>query len=98
MRNALRFTPPGGTVSISAIRAGKTLQITVTDQGPGMAPEEIENMFQPFVRGSDQATGSGFGLGLAIAKRAVERHGGTISAQNVEPHGLRMTVRLPAFN
>ena len=98
VRNALRFTPPGGTVSISAIRAGKTLQITVTDQGPGMAPEEIENMFQPFVRGSDQATGSGFGLGLAIAKRAVERHGGTISAQNVEPHGLRMTVRLPAFN
>ena len=95
VRNALRFTPSGGTVTISTLRRGKALEITVTDQGPGMSAAEIENMFQPFVRGSDQATGSGFGLGLAIAKRAVERHGGTISASNVEPHGLSMTVRLP---
>jgi signal transduction histidine kinase len=52
-------------------------------------------MFQPFVRGADQATGSGFGLGLAIAKRAVERHGGSISVKNASPHGLVMTVSLP---
>ena len=95
VRNALRFTPSGGSVTIATQRKGKMLQITVTDQGPGMSAAEIENMFQPFVRGSDQATGSGFGLGLAIAKRAVERHGGTISAKNVVPHGLSMTVRLP---
>jgi two-component system OmpR family sensor kinase len=95
VRNALRFTPQGGVVSIESHLLGKTLLITVADQGPGMSPKEIENMFQPFVRGADQATGSGFGLGLAIAKRAVERHGGSISVKNATPHGLVMTVNLP---
>ncbi len=97
VRNALRFTPEGGKICISAFNSGKDLVLSVTDQGPGMSDQEIENMFQPFVRGSDQATGSGFGLGLAIAKRAVERHGGSITAANARPHGLCMTVRLPAL-
>ena len=61
----------------------------------GMSDEDIAVMFNPFVRGSNEATGSGFGLGLAIAKRAVKRHGGTISARNADPCGLELTVRIP---
>ena len=60
-----------------------------------MNPEELEKIFEPFVRGKNQPTGGGFGLGLAIAKRAVQRHGGTLTAQNVEPHGLCMRIDIP---
>ena len=69
--------------------------ITVTDSGPGMDPSELEKIFDPFVRGKNQPTGGGFGLGLAIAKRAVQRHGGTLTATNVKPHGLCMRIDIP---
>ncbi len=95
LRNALRYTPEGGTVAVKADAAPDAFAIDIVDQGPGMNPEELEKLFLPFVRGSTEATGTGFGLGLAIAKRAVERHGGTLTAQNVAPHGLKMTIRLP---
>lgn len=95
LRNALRYTPPGGTVRIRATPTDKAFVIAITDEGPGMKSEEIEKLFQPFVRGSTEATGTGFGLGLAIAKRAVQRHGGTLTAENARPHGLTMTLRLP---
>ncbi len=95
LRNALRYTPEGGVVAVEAQTTPDAFTISVTDQGPGMNPEELEKLFLPFVRGSAEATGTGFGLGLAIAKRAVERHGGTLTAENVTPHGLKMTIRLP---
>ena len=97
LRNALRYTPEGGTVDVVAAASEKAFTVSVTDEGPGMKPEELDKLFLPFVRGSTEATGSGFGLGLAIAKRAVERHGGTLTAQNVAPHGLKMTITIP-FN
>ena len=95
LRNALRYTPEGGAVAVEAKTTADAFTISITDQGPGMNPEELEKLFLPFVRGSTEATGTGFGLGLAIAKRAVERHGGTLTAVNVAPHGLKMTIRLP---
>ena len=58
-------------------------------------PSELEKIFDPFVRGKNQPTGGGFGLGLAIAKRAVQRHGGTLTATNVKPHGLCMRIDIP---
>ena len=96
IRNALRFTPEGETVRVHACECNGTITITVTDAGPGIPEEDLRSMFDPFVRGKDQATGSGFGLGLAIARRAVQRHGGSLTAANVAPHGLRMTIELPA--
>lgn len=95
IRNALRFSASGQEVKVAVVPQGDKLLVTVTDAGPGMKPEELTQLFEPFVRGKDQATGNGFGLGLAIAKRAVERHGGTLSAVNIEPHGLQMRIELP---
>lgn len=95
IRNALRFSQSGQTVAVEIRPENGKLLITVTDSGPGMKPEELKQLFDPFVRGKDQATGGGFGLGLAIAKRAVERHGGTLTAINMKPHGLQMRIVLP---
>ena len=95
IRNALRFSKKGDAVRVAAVVRGSTLTITVTDSGPGMKPEELKTIFEPFVRGKDQPTGNGFGLGLAIARRAVERHSGTLTARNIEPTGLEMKIELP---
>ncbi len=95
IRNALRYAPPQSTVEVRLAVEGARVRLTVADHGPGMPPEEISRMFDPFVRGKNQATGNGFGLGLAIAKRAVERHGGTLTAANRAEGGLVMTILLP---
>lgn len=95
VRNALRYSGPNQSVAVTAREEKGHVVITVTDSGPGMDPAELEKIFEPFVRGKNQPTGGGFGLGLAIAKRAVQRHGGTLTAQNVTPHGLCMTIDIP---
>jgi signal transduction histidine kinase len=71
--------------------------VTVSDQGPGIPEDLLPTIFEPFVRVSaarEKDTG-GYGLGLAIAKRAIELHGGTISAQNAAEGGLRVRITLP---
>ena len=95
IRNALRFSPAGSQVTVSAHKSGSMIDIRISDAGPGIAKDDIAQLFEPFVRGSNQATGSGFGLGLAIAKRAAVRHGGSLSARNTTPHGLQMRLTLP---
>ena len=74
------------------IDAGTTL--TIRDQGPGVKPEQLKSLFDPFYRG-DPGNGHGYGLGLAIAKRAVLAHGGTITAANGAGEGLIITIWLP---
>lgn len=97
VRNALRFSPEGGAVRLKAQASGDgSVRIDVEDEGPGMDPAEMSKLFEPFVRGANQATGSGFGLGLAIARQAAHRMRGEISAENRKPHGLRMTFEFPA--
>jgi two-component system, OmpR family, sensor kinase len=95
--NALRCTPSGGRVDIGVYRAGDAAVLQVEDTGPGIAPGDLERMFEPFFRGS-QPQGDGSGLGLSIVKRVVERLGGTIALENIAPSGstgLRVTVHLP---
>ncbi len=95
LRNALRFSPRGGEIAVhvgwgaSAAR----YRIDVEDGGPGVSPERIDALFEPFVRGADP--GPGFGLGLAIARRAVAIHGGSIEARNRDGGGLRVSIELP---
>ena len=73
-------------------QTGTTL--TIRDQGPGVKPEQLKSLFDPFYRG-DPGNGHGYGLGLAIAKRAILAHGGTITAANGAREGLTITIWLP---
>jgi len=96
IRNAVRHTRSGTTVAVSARinpDAG-CLNVWITDQGRGIANERLHSIFQPFERGLSEA-GTGFGLGLAIAARAVEIHGGVIIARNELSGGLTVEISLP---
>ncbi|MET4799648.1 ATP-binding protein [Bradyrhizobium sp. LB11.1] len=96
--NALRFTSVGGRIDVVIYQDGATAVLQIEDTGPGVAPEEIGRIFEPFFRGQ-RPEGDGVGLGLSIVKRIVDRLGGSIEAVNVtEPRrtGLRVLVKLPA--
>ncbi|SIS99303.1 HAMP domain-containing histidine kinase [Insolitispirillum peregrinum] len=97
VRNALRYSPGGGTITVTAApdTVQGTLVITIEDDGPGVADDDLPNLFEPFVRGSNSSSDSGFGLGLAIARRAIEAHQGTISARNRAHGGLAVRIALP---
>ncbi|MCC6302633.1 MAG: HAMP domain-containing protein [Gammaproteobacteria bacterium] len=99
VRNAVHYTREGTAVEIALARDEDDGQvvITVRDHGPGVGEPYLQRIFEPFFRASesrDRASG-GYGLGLAIAKRAVELHGGAIGAVNAPDGGLRVTIRLP---
>lgn len=96
IRNALAHTPVGGCVSVRLERAGSSFTILVEDQGPGVPSPLLERIFEPFFRVPEQAGThrSGFGLGLALARRQVWATGGSIVATNRPEGGLRMTIQL----
>lgn len=97
IRNAVRHTVEGTVVNVSLDCHGEGAEITIRDHGSGVPEERLESVFEPFSRVSDareRSTG-GAGLGLAIARRAVEIHGGTITARNHRDGGLQVTIRLP---
>ena len=96
IRNAVRYTRPGTTVVVSAQvnPDASCVKVWITDQGQGVESERLQSIFQPFERGMNEA-GSGFGLGLAIAARAVEMHGGKIMARNEPSGGLTVEISLP---
>jgi signal transduction histidine kinase len=97
--NALRYVPPGGTVTVAARRAGPDVELCVTDSGPGIPVSERAKVFERFHRVPGDAT-PGTGLGLAIVKKIVERHHGTISLSDAHPGaappGLAVRIRFPA--
>lgn len=97
VRNAIHHSTSGQKVDVyvSADWDARSFVIRVADEGPGVRQDALQSMFEPFVRLPDAAMGLGFGLGLAIAKRAITAHGGSIEAQNREERGLLMTIRLP---
>ncbi|MCB2187547.1 MAG: HAMP domain-containing protein [Deltaproteobacteria bacterium] len=97
VRNALQHSSPGQEVSLAARPdwPAKQFVILVSDQGPGLADQALENLFEPFVQGRGRADGQGFGLGLAIAQRAVLAHGGRIAAANRPEGGLEVQITLP---
>lgn len=96
VRNAIRHSPEGGHVAIRLTPAEDGIALSVTDQGPGVARADLARIFEPFVRISPERseTGIGGGIGLAIARAAVERHGGRISAANADNGGLKVTLHL----
>lgn len=98
VRNALHHTPPKSTVTVTAYqnKASNTLHVTVDDQGSGVPPEELDLIFEPFQRSSKSShERQGYGLGLAIARRAIDSHSGSIRASNRAEGGLRISIELP---
>ncbi|GAB4061792.1 sensor histidine kinase [Uliginosibacterium sediminicola] len=95
LRNALRFSSAAQCVRVDLTMdaAADELVLEVSDQGPGVAPDVLEHIFEPFVRGESGSTG--FGLGLSIVRRAIIAHGGRVSARNGDSGGLSVCVRLP---
>jgi signal transduction histidine kinase/CheY-like chemotaxis protein len=98
LANAAKYTPPGGQVRLSARVEDDDVVLTCEDNGIGLAPELLDRVFEPFVqgtRGIDRRQG-GLGLGLAVVRSLVERHGGTVAAWSEgEGRGSRFEVRLP---
>jgi len=96
--NAIKFTPEGGSVRVSARLVDGAVQVEVEDTGAGISAEKLPRIFERFYK-VDRARGDrGTGLGLAVVKHTVELHGGTISARSREGHGSTFTVTLPASN
>jgi signal transduction histidine kinase len=97
IRNSLKHAPESRSVwietSSDAIRRRYVLR--VLDAGRGIPAEELPNLFAPFARGANNASADGYGLGLAIARRCVEAHGGTIRADNRPGGGLCVEIILP---
>ena len=97
LRNAIRHAPEQSVVDVTLDRTTTHAVVTVRDRGPGVPAAELERIFMPFQRigpARDSESG-GVGLGLAIARRSIGVHDGTITADNVEDGGLRVTIRLP---
>lgn len=91
--NALRHTPAGGEVTLTATRVARGMRLVVRDTGAGIDPVLLPHIFERFRK---DPRSRGFGLGLAIARHLVEAHGGTITAESAPGHGTTMTVELPA--
>ena len=95
LSNALKFTPAGGTVTISTREDGASAVLEVEDTGVGIPPDELPRIFDRFWRGQAAAQTSGSGIGLAIAAELVWAHGGTLTAASEPGAGTRMTLTLP---
>ena len=94
VRNALRFSPADKPVEIQARSRDGVIEITVRDHGPGAAPEYLAQLGEPFFRAPGQQA-AGHGLGLAITRRAAERHGGTLKLDNHPAGGFVARLELP---
>ncbi|BDG02264.1 sensor histidine kinase [Anaeromyxobacter oryzae] len=96
--NARKYSPPGSELRVRALRRGEEVAIEVVDRGEGIAAEDLDRIFTPFFRADRsraRATG-GVGLGLPLARRIAEAHGGTLVARSAPGAGTTMTVTLPA--
>jgi signal transduction histidine kinase len=95
--NARKYSPPDAEIRVIAARRGGDAVIEVIDRGEGIAPSDLDRLFTPFFRADRsraRATG-GVGLGLALARRIVEAHGGTLLARSAPGAGTTMSIALP---
>jgi two-component system sensor histidine kinase KdpD len=94
--NAVRHTPPGGTVLLSASAYAARVELRVVDQGPGLRPEDHDRVFEPFQQTADADTSAGPVLGLALVRGLTEAMGGTLDPEDTPGGGLTMVVSLPS--
>ena len=98
VRNAVRYTAAGTTVTVSLVAEAGEAGVTVRDHGPGVPTEAIESIFEPFVRVGDarERNTGGEGIGLAITAGVARAHGGRVAARNAPDGGLTVELRLPS--
>lgn len=92
IRNAIQATPPGGRIQTTLKAQENHVEISIADEGPGLDPQLAGQVFDPFVTGRD----SGTGLGLAMVRRVVEEHQGSVSLQSLPTVGTEAVIRLPS--
>jgi two-component system phosphate regulon sensor histidine kinase PhoR len=99
LTNAHEYSPQGASIAVEARAVGGEVEIAVSDNGPGIPPDQLEHVFERFTRGDAGLTQrvGGTGLGLAISKSLVELHGGTIAARSAVGQGSIFSFRLPAL-
>ena len=97
LSNAYRYTPPDSQIRITAQKEGEFARITVADDGPGIPENELEKIFEAFYTGEEKRQDGrrGLGLGLSLCRSIIEAHGGSMRAENAEPHGAVFTFTLP---
>lgn len=95
LRNAVKYAGRGTEIEATAARDASGVTLTVCDRGPGVPEADLARLFEPFYRAESGTERAGYGLGLAIARRAVEAHGGAIRAANRAGGGLCVEIRLP---
>lgn len=94
VRNALQYSVRATTVTVDKNEEANSVEIRIADDGPGVEDTDLPQLFEPFFTG--RSTRAGAGIGLAIARRALELHGGTIAARNADGGGLVVTMSLPS--
>jgi signal transduction histidine kinase len=95
--NALKYSPAGSAVTLVAHRHAAGVEMAIADAGPGIAPDALAHIFEPYYRAAGAARAApGLGLGLAVVKALVEAQGGTIAVESATGRGTRVTVALPA--
>jgi len=96
--NALKFTPAGGSVTVTADRAGRNFELSVADTGVGIAPEDLERLGRPYEQAGDASErAQGTGLGLSLVRAFAELHGGRMSLESRLGEGTAVAVRLPVL-
>ena len=94
--NAIKFTPSGGAVTLSAAAVDASIQLTVRDTGPGIPAKDLKHVLEPFTQGeSEDRVRQGMGLGLSIVQQLTVAHGGQLKLKNAEGGGLLVFVTIP---
>lgn len=93
--NAIKFTPPGGSITVSSSYDDKNVTVNVTDTGEGISRSDLPHIFERFYKADKARASGGTGMGLAIAKHVMEAHGGNILAQSQEGKGSTFSFSLP---
>ena len=94
--NAVKYSPKGGTITVELLTDASNAYVSIMDQGPGISPEDLENVRIKFYKGKGAVRGSG--IGLAVVDEIMQAHGGALDIQSELGNGTTVTLRLPIYH